>query len=248
MSLLTAERIKLFSTRAPWWCTAIAIAASLGFTALFVGLSGEEVSMSVANTQVAASFGRTVILVLAVLAASTEFNWGTMRITFQAVPSRKPALLAKGVVVGAWSALVGLVVGFGAWLIGTLLAPDVDLALNSGADWRAVAGQAPLFLLTGLLGVGVGLLLRNTGFALAVVLVWTQLVEGLVLLIPGIGDDLYKWMPFFAAGQFTGSDFAMSAMKLGDLPMGPLGYGLYFAALCLALFAAGVLVTDRRDS
>ena len=40
MSLLTAERIKLFSTRSPWWCTALALVASLGFTTAVAGKSG----------------------------------------------------------------------------------------------------------------------------------------------------------------------------------------------------------------
>src|SRR5437763_1177284 len=147
-NLLRAERIKLFSTRAPWWCLAIALVAPLGFTALFFGLAGPEIPPTVGNTQLASGNGRTVLLVLAVLATASEFNWSTMRLTFQAVPSRVPALLAKVTIVGAVGAALGLVVGFGSWSLASLVQPDADLVLHSAADWRSVLGQSLVFLFT----------------------------------------------------------------------------------------------------
>ncbi|MYW91817.1 ABC transporter permease [Amycolatopsis rubida] len=247
MNLLRAERIKLFSTRAPWWCALIAVAAPIAFTALFLGLSGAEITADVSNTQLATSTGRTVALVLAVLAATADFSWGTLRLTFQAVPTRTPALLAKGTVVLAVCAVLGLLAGVGSWGLAHLVRPDADLGLHSGADWRIVFGQILTFALTGLLGVGVGLLLRSSALALAIVLVWTQLVEGLVLLIPKIGGDLYQWMPFYAASQFAGGDFTRTTLKLSP-PFGPWGYLAYFAAISVVLFAAGVATANRRDA
>jgi ABC-2 type transport system permease protein len=248
MSLLRAERIKLFSTRTPWICTGLAIVASLAFTIALVGLNGEQADVTVGDTQGAGSLGRTVMLVFAVLAATSEFNWGTMRTTFQAVPKRAPALLAKVTVVGVWCGLVGLVVGFGSWGVGVLVKPEANLTLATAADWRSVAGEGVVFLLTGVLGVGVGMLLRSTAAALAVTLVWTQLVEGLTVLIPGIGHHLYVWMPMFAGQQFVGGSLVTNALSLGTLPLGPVGYVLYFAAICFVLFGAGLLLTQRRDA
>ncbi|MFE0020018.1 hypothetical protein [Amycolatopsis sp. NPDC059021] len=247
MNVLRAERIKLFSTRAPWWCTALAIVAPLAFTAIFMGLAGREFQINVGNTQAASAQGRTVVLVLAVLAATSEINWGTLRLTFQAVPSRVPALLAKVTVVGALCTCIGLVVGFGSWAISLMLQPNADLALHTGADWRSVLGQCLTFLLTGILGVGVGLLLRSTALALTLVLVWTQLLEGLVMLIPRVGKDIYQWMPFYAADQFAGGNLLRTTLQLSP-PMGPWGYLGYFAAISVVVFAAGVAVTQRRDA
>jgi ABC-2 type transport system permease protein len=248
-NLLRAERIKLFSTRAPWWCLAIAFAAPLGFTALFFALAGPEIPATVGNTQLASGNGRTVLLVLAILATASEFNWGTMRLTFQAVPSRMPALLAKVVVLAAVGAVLGLVVGFGSWGLATLVQPDADLALHSAADWRSVLGQSLVFLLSAVAGVGVALLLRSVAFALTAVLVWTQLLEGLVVFIPGAGKHLYQWMPFHAADEFVGAGgFGAGTLQLPPAPLGPWGYLGYFAAICVALFVAGVLVTARRDA
>ncbi|GAA3534149.1 ABC transporter permease [Amycolatopsis ultiminotia] len=247
MNVLRAERIKLFSTRAPWWCSALSVLVPIGFTALFFGLAGTAVPADVGNTQLAAGNGRTVALVLAVLAASSDANWGTLKLTFQAVPTRVPALLAKGTVVLLLCALLGLLAGTGSWGLAQLVRPEADLGLHSAADWRLVFGQTVTFALTGLLGVGVGLLLRSTALSLALVLVWSQLVEGLVLLIPKIGADIYQWLPFYAASQFAGGDFTRSTLKL-SAPLGPWGYLAYFAAICIALFAAGAGTANRRDA
>ncbi|MEV6895797.1 hypothetical protein [Amycolatopsis sp. NPDC051372] len=247
MNVLRAERIKLFSTRAPWWCGALSVLAPLAFTTLFFALAGSEITASVGNTQLATGIGRTVALVLAVLAATSDASWGTLRLTFQAVPARVPALLAKGAVVVAVCAVLGLLAGVGSWGIASLVRPDADLALHSASDWRLVLGQTVTFALTGLLGVGVGLLLRSTALALTLVLVWTQLVEGLVLLIPRVGPDVYPWLPFFAAGQFAGGDFTQAALNVTPA-FGPWGYLAYFGGICLAFYVAGVLTANRRDA
>ena len=248
-NLLRAERIKLFSTRAPWWCLALAVLAPIGFIALVFALAGPEIPPTVGNTQLASGNGRSVLLVLAVLATASEINWGTMRLTFQAVPSRVPALLAKVVVVGALAAVLGLVIGFGSWGMASLVQSDADFALHSGADWRAVLGQSLVFLFTAVAGVGVALLLRSVAFALTVVIVWTQVFEGLFFFIPGIGKHVYQWMPFNAADQFVGAGgLTRQAFQLPSPPLSPWGYLGYFAAITVALFVAGVLVTVRRDA
>jgi ABC-2 type transport system permease protein len=43
MTLLRVERIKFFSTRAPWWCTAIAVVTSLGFASLTIAVAISQV-------------------------------------------------------------------------------------------------------------------------------------------------------------------------------------------------------------
>ena len=248
MNLLRAERIKLFSTRGQWLCLALALVAPWGLTALFLGLAGPEIATTPANTQVTSGNGRTVLLVLATIAAASEFNWGTMRLTFQAVPNRVPALLAKATVVGAVGLAVGLLVGVGNWGIAKLVQPDANLALHTAADWRNVFGQALVFMLTAVLGVGVGLLLRSVALSLSVVLVWSLLIEGLIMFIPGVGKHIYQWMPFYAASQFAGADLTGPALSLPHNPLSPWGYLGYFAAICVALFVAGVVLTRQRDA
>lgn len=251
MTLLAAERIKLLSIRAPWWCAGIATIVSLGFTAMFVGVAGQQFPLHVSTTQLGGEVGRTVMLVLAVLTSAGEYNWRTIRTTFQSVPKRVPALVAKSCVVGAWCGLTGLLIGFGSWMLSTFLAPSADLALDDPAAWRAVAGQGLVFLFTGLLGVGLGLLLRSSAASIAVALIWTQLVEGLVALIPNIGTGIYHWMPFVAADQFLGitllTDVSAGPFTLGEPPLTAAQYGAYFAAVSVVLVTVGIVVANRRD-
>ncbi|WAL65680.1 hypothetical protein ORV05_33215 [Amycolatopsis cynarae] len=227
MSLLAAERVRLFSTPVTWWAAVLAVVASAGLGAARLIVEGDELPVTVGDTQTAETFGRTVILVMAVLAATVE-----RRLTRQASPGRR-RVLAGAAVVGGWSALVGLAAGFGSWALATVVDPEVDLGLHTAADWRAVLGQAALFALTALLGFGIGLLVRAPLPAVAIVLGWTQLVEGLAFLAPGV----QRWLLFFAANQVAGWH--------PGLPLSAGWYGLYFAALCLLVFTAGV-VRDKN--
>ncbi len=116
---VAAERIKLVSTRAPWWCAGLgAVGTALlgGAVSLATQVEGTGgPPLTVATTQLAYTVGMAVVMVLATLAVTGEYSVGTIRATFLAVPRRGVALVAKAVVVGAVAAVVGLVAGFGAW-------------------------------------------------------------------------------------------------------------------------------------
>ncbi|PPK68015.1 hypothetical protein V5P93_007363 [Actinokineospora auranticolor] len=247
MSLLAAERIKLFSTRSPWACGLLAVALPVGFTALLAAQAGDQIDATVANTQITTNLGRAVVLVLAALAVTSEYRFGTIRSTFQAVPNRVTALTAKATVVAAVTAVIGALVGFGCWGVFRAIHAGADLALTGAEDWRPVAGQALVFALTGLLALGVGILVRQTAGAVALLLVYSLLVESLVQLIPKIGDDIQRWLPFFAADRFIGAT-GDDAANRSDLPLSPWGYLAYFAAISLVVLAAGIATAARRDA
>ncbi len=139
MTLLAVERIKLFSTRSPWWCIALASLIMIGLGALFSALAGgQDFPMSVGTTQIGYGFALNVILVMAAIAVTTEYRFSTIRATFMAVPNRTSVLLAKAGVVAVVSGLVGEVIAFGAYGVGRLIKPKVDLAINTQAESRSV--------------------------------------------------------------------------------------------------------------
>src|SRR4051794_11696412 len=140
MTLLAVERIKFFSTRSPWWCMALALGLSIGFAALMAGSSNHIESVNVPSSQFGFQFALAVVLVLAALTITTEYRFNTIKTTFQAVPNRTSALVAKTAVVAFVAGVVGEIAAFGSWGIAKLIRPDADLALNAGADWRMVAG------------------------------------------------------------------------------------------------------------
>ncbi|MFI0464790.1 hypothetical protein ACH347_11975 [Saccharopolyspora sp. 5N102] len=241
MTLLAVERIKLFSTRSPWWCTFLALALTIGFTTLFASQLENEMSLSM--TQAGYQFGLMVVLVLAALSITTEYRFGTIRATFQAVPNRTAALLAKTVVVALLALIIGEVAAFGSWGVAKLLAPGADLAFATSDDWRQVAGVGLVFAIGAVLAVAVGAMLRQTAGAVALLLLWPLLVESLVGLIPKIGADVQKWMPFNAAGHFiSGTD------GVGDMPFGPWGALAYFAAVAVVLWVIALIIVRRRDA
>ena len=148
MSVLAAERIKLLSTRSPWWGAGTAILASAGLSALLAATTvGNGQSPTVASTQIGYVLGMAVVMVIAALAVTTEYSVGTIRTTFMAVPRRGSALAAKTTLVAVLAGGIGVVSGFAAWAISLLVLPDADLALSGFDQWRQVAGVGLVYLL-----------------------------------------------------------------------------------------------------
>ncbi|GAB3675133.1 ABC-2 transporter permease [Saccharopolyspora tripterygii] len=242
MTLLAVERMKLFSTRSPWWCVFLALALPIGFTALIAAYSD---GIALSTTQFGHQFGLMVTLVLAALAITTEYRFGTIRATFQAVPNRTAVLLAKTGVVGVLALIIGEVGAFGSWGVSKLLHPESgELAITTAEQWRQVAGIGPVFALSAVLAVGVGMLLRQTAGAVTLLLLWSLLVENLVALIPEIGPDVQQWMPFVMADHFLSGGGSMAI----EMPLGPWGALAYFAAVTVGVWVIGLAVTHRRDA
>jgi len=252
-ALLAAERIKLVSTRSPWWCGALAIVLVIGMTAVIAATAGSEAGpMPFALTRVFVQFGMVIVMVLAAVAVTTEYRFSTIRTTFQAVPHRTAAMLAKTMVVGLVAALIGLVASFGAWGIAWLIRPNDGLGLATAVEWRSVAGAALVYLLAAVLAISVGILVRQTAGAVSLLLVWALLAENLVALIPNVGDDIQRWLPFINANHFLtdglpGSEQAGPPAVASGMPFGPWGSLVYVAVVAAVLLTVS-LVVNRRDA
>lgn len=247
MSVLAAERIKLATTRSPWWCAAIALVLSVGLAALIAfgsrqtGPDGQTFELTVAGTQSGGVLlGLSVMMIMATLAVTTEYRFGVIRTTFQAIPNRSTVLLIKGLLLGVVAALVGEVTAFGSLLVARLVLGG-GLSLSTGADWRATAGVGLVYGLAAVLAVAVGALLRQSAGAVALLLLFPLAVENLVQLIPKIGDDIHTWMPFVNANRFLGQ------ASLGDT-LGPWGSLGYFAVVVLVVLGLALVGIERRDA
>jgi len=241
MTLLAVERIKLFSTRAPVWCIATALVLTIGITAGLVSLAARDSTVRPEGTQTVYILGLVVIMVMATLSVTTEYRFGTIKATFQAVPSRTRALLAKVTVLALVAGAVGEVSSFGSWGVARLITGSSATDITTAAQWREIAGMGLVYAIAAVLAVAVGALLRQSAAAVAILLVFPLLVEQLVEIIPRVGDQLHEWMPFVAAGQFA------STVDKG-LPYGPWGGLLYFAAVAAALLVAALVVVEKRDA
>ncbi|GDY30871.1 hypothetical protein [Gandjariella thermophila] len=251
MTLLAVERIKLFSTRSPWWCMLLALGLTVGLSGLIAGESSDQFPLTIGGTQAGYQFGLMVIMVMAALAITTEYRFGTIRTTFQALPPRWAVLAAKTAVVAVVSGLVGEATAFASWGMAKAVRPSADLALRHANDWRTVAGVGLVYATGAVLAVGVGTLVRQTAGAVSILLVWALLVENLVGLIPKIGTDVRKWMPFNAANHFLTSGQASlgtGGAQQTPMPYGPWGGLGYFAGVAVAVLIVAVVTAERRDA
>jgi len=246
MSLLNVERIKLTTTRSPWWCTAVAALISFGFALLFAltyrnGIPREapDYSLSLIESGTA-GFGMFVIMIMAALSITTEYRFSIIRTTFQAAPRRWQVLCAKAAFLGSVGLVLGEIFAFGSVLLAKGL-NSMPLTFSSAADWRSVAGIGVVYALAAIVSVAVGALLRQSAGAIALVLLWPLLVENLVGIIPSVGHGIQKWMPFLNASNFLGQN-------LGANFLSPWASLLYFAVVVAAIFGFAVFMVERRDA
>lgn len=254
MSLIAVERIKLFSTRSPWWCMIAAAVLTVGMAALFTGFvpSQDEAQVTPIQTQFGVQLGLMVMMVMAALAVTTEYRFNTIKTSFQAVPQRAALLLNKTLVVAALAAVVGLVAAFGSWGIGTLLVGNGDMAIDTGADWRLLAGNGLVYAFSAVIAIAIGILIRQSAGAIAIVIVWSLLVEDMVGLIPKVGDDLSRWAPFNNATAFLnqGQDWGLIGDDAGNqtYALGVWPSLLYFAAWGVGLMVIALFMASKRDA
>jgi ABC-2 type transport system permease protein len=248
MTLIATERIKLFTTRSPWWSMLLALVLSVGFAALIAAnANGRDLSVDV--TESGYQFSLVVMMVMAALAVTTEYRFGTIRVSFQAVPNRTALLLAKTTVVAVLAAIVGEVTAFASWAVARLIHPNASLALDSEQAWRNVAGMGLVYAITAVIAVAVGILVRQTAGAVAILLIYTLLVENLIALIPKVGQDIQKWMPFNEANNFLVAGAGdLGRRGLQQMPLAAWPSLLYFAGIGAVLLIIALVTANRRDA
>jgi ABC-2 type transport system permease protein len=249
MTLIATERIKLFTTRSPWWSTLLALVLSIGFAALIAANIPHDQPFGINEAEGGYQFGLVVMMVMAALAVTTEYRFGTIKTTFQAVPNRTALLLAKTSVVAVLSAVIGEVASFASWALARAIHPTSTLALSGEAAWRNIAGMGLVYLVTAVIAVAVAILVRQTAGAVAILLIYTLLVENLVVLIPRIGRDIQQWMPFTVANQFlTGGETPIRGAGTDQMPLAPWPSLLYFAGIGAVLLIIAIVTANRRDA
>lgn len=262
MKLLVAERIKLFSTRSPYWCLAAILASALLFALLMslITVNGHQFA-STGTSQAGMQLGMMVFMVLAALTVTTEYRFGTIRTTFLTTPRRETVFGAKTAVVAVLAAVTAAVCGLAAFFLTKILAstPAQPLELSSGSDWRYVLGSAAIYPIAAVIALAVGALIRQSAGAIAILLVWPMLIEPLISIIPRVGEHIGPWLPFDSASAFVSDRGAFAA--IGQESSGtaaanlvnsnaptPLQGLLVFLGTAVVLWLIALLVLRRRDA
>jgi ABC-2 type transport system permease protein len=248
-SLVSAELLKLRSTRSAW----IPLAAALGFAVIAVvagtstaGHSGDpQLSPAALPGLLRASGGQIVdgaVLLCWIVLSAGEFRHRTSVTTFLGEPRRLRVVSAKLVA----AALTGIAVGLLAEALSAVTSAAALSAHHVPLDWSqpgvagAVAAVPLLAALFGVLGAGLGLLLRNTAAALGLALMWAFVIEGVLpalLREPG----MVRWLPEAAANAVLhGASPATTALSAG-VALAVL------ASYAAVLAGAGAALTARRE-
>lgn len=223
---IRAETLKLVRRPAIWALLAIALGLSLTFTYLIPyagyagGTSGPRADRGLAallpDQLVGNSIGGlpvflgALMLILGVLAAGSEYAWGTWKTVLTQDPVRLRVYAAKLVTV-CLAALAGVLAVFAVGAVASLavaLAEDRpiswpgagDLLIGIGAGWLIAAMWT-------VLGALLGIALRGVALPVGLGLVWLLAVQNLLALIaaPLLGwvAQLQKGLPGPNAGSLV---------------------------------------------
>ena len=236
------EWIKLRSLRSTRWVLAGGMVATVAL-GVVAGYNTRSVTGDpTSNVLAGALVGQVVTGVLGVLAMTSEYSSGLVRVTFAAMPRRTLVLAAKAVVFGTVCLAAGEITVVASFLGGmaALRSSVPHPSLGDPAVLRAVLMTGAYLALTGLAGLGVGAILRHGAAAVCV------LVGGLFVLplITGAASRATgKFMPELIAGN------SLAAVK----PVAGFTWSAWLELGIVALYSAALLgaggwLLVRRDA
>jgi hypothetical protein len=248
-SLIAAELLKLRSTRSAWIPLAVALAAAIlavVASATAAGHGGNPpLSPAALPDLFRASGGQLVdgaVLLAWIVLSAGEFRHRTSVTTFLGQPRRLRVVSAKL----AAAALTGIAAGLLAEALSAATSTAVLSAHHLPLDWNqpgvpaAVITVPLLAALYGMLGVGLGLLLRNTAAALGLALMWAFVIEGILPVLihaPGV----VRWLPEATANAVLHGASATATTLPAAAALAVL------AGYAVVLATGGAIVTTRRE-
>jgi ABC-type transport system involved in multi-copper enzyme maturation permease subunit len=219
------------------------------------GDPGQTIEHSLAG----AFAGLIVLVVVAAMFITAEYQRGLIRTTLAASPRRGRVLAAKAIVVGAVTFVAGLAGATAAVLLGERLLRGNGILVypvTPLTEVRVVAGTAALLAIAAVLALGLGAILRRSAAAVAAVIVVIVLpyilavprvmpvgaAQWLLRITPAAGFAIQQSLPQYpqVSNAYTPSS--------GYYPLAPwAGFAVLcgYAALALGL---AVFLLRRRDA
>lgn len=242
------EWIKLRSLRSTWWTLAVTAAGTVGIGAA-VGLNSRDPSGDLTNNALAGVVpGLLLVGALGVLTMTGEYSSGTIRSTLAVIPRRPRVLAAKAAVFGAVTLVVGEAAAFVAFFAAmATLRPGVTApSLGDPAVLRAVVLTGAGCCLVGLLGLGLGAIVRHSAPAMAV------LVAGVYVVAQVIGfvlRDAAPYMPVLIVGNSLSTTEPVTcgadSATCPDFLSAWAGLGMLCVYAAVALTIGGWLLAER---
>lgn len=254
--VVRSEWIKATGLRATWISLASIVLIMVVFGVVSAAVSTGSVSTPqggapsaagqdpVTTVLLGANFAVLLISVLGALTGAREYSSGMIANSFAAVPRRLPVLWGKAVTFIAVALPACLVGVLGAFTIGMAILSRSDAAtasLTDGSVAQAVFGEVGYLVGIGLIGLFLGVLVRNVagslGLLIGGILILPQFAG---LLLPDSWNTVLKFLPSNAGSAF--SSVSPDAGLLGAVPG-----ALVFAGWVILAFAGASVAIRRRD-
>ncbi|HEY3957757.1 MAG TPA: hypothetical protein VGM53_30690 [Streptosporangiaceae bacterium] len=239
------EWIKLRSLRSTWVTLALTAAAAIGI-GIAVGLNTRHAGEDLTNNALAGvSAGLLLIGVLGVMMATSEYSSGLIKTTLAAVPNRRRVLAAKAAVFGATALVLGEVASLISFFAGglTLRHGIAAPTLGQPGVLRAVLLTGASYALIGLLGLGLGMIVRHTAVAVAI------MVGGVYVaaqFVAAIAHSVLPYIPISIVANSVSTTRPMVGDGVHSLsPWAGLGMLALYAAVLLGI---GGWLLARRDA
>jgi ABC-2 type transport system permease protein len=254
--VIRSEYTKLRTLRSTWITLGAGALLTVGLSGAFgYGYNGEiqagQVQPTTAEGLEVAFLGldlyALVIGVFGILQMSGEYGSGLIRASLAAVPRRLPLLWAKALLLVAVTGVLSLVVCLASFLVSQAFVGSHGAALSDPGVARVILGAAAYPVAMGLLGLGLGVVLRHTATAITGFVAALLIVPALLpaALSQKLEDTVMPYLPVIAA-QAT---YALEPS--GSFPfklLSPGAGGAVLAAYVIAVLAGGAALLWRRDA
>lgn len=251
---LRSEWTKIRSVPSTLWTLLAAAVLGIGLGALFSALAANQYSKSTVKTRAlwdpssisdsGLALAQLAIGVLGIMVITSEYSTRAIRTSLAAVPRRGRFFGAKTVVIASIAFVTGEIMAFAAFFIGqALIAGHAPTAsLGHGDVLRAVFGSGLYLCLIGLLGIGLGTVLRSAAGAISALVAILYVLPGLAAALPAsIQHTVERFWPTQAGQQMT-------SVVRGANTLPPwAGLGVMSVFVTVVLVVAFVRL-DRRDA
>jgi ABC-2 type transport system permease protein len=253
LDLAAAEWIKLRSLRSTYLVllTGVVAAFAIGLLVCNADVSqwprmspaARATLDPMADSFVGFSVAQLIFAAIGVLIVTGEYSSGLIRTTFSAVPARHAVLAAKAAVVCLVTVAVGLITALATFTAGQaiLSRQDIGISLGHPGAGRAVIAAALYLVAVALLGMGLGVLIRNAAGALTAIVV-------LLFLAPSFLQGTSRWLIDIANALP-----ANAIRRLVSLHPGPHAPSIAGSVIVIVVYpavalAAAACVLHRRDA
>jgi ABC-type transport system involved in multi-copper enzyme maturation permease subunit len=220
--VLRSEWTKFRSVRSTWWLLSTTVILMVG-VAVFVspgGASGKPASPAAfaRNTEYGSVLSQLALLVLGVMVFTGEYHGGMIRASLSVVPRRLLLLWGKLGAFGAVVLVLSLASSVAAFVLGGLAHQPHDgrahVWFGDPQVTRIVIGAGLVLGVTGIFGLAIGAIVRNTAAGLSTIAaIFFVLPLLLRLALPSSDQGFLRLMPSNAGGALWNAALSPTSLS-----------------------------------